>query len=514
MNARARNGARRVVLFVPRRDDPTRGEPYSADILPLEILTVAGGPVRDGFEVVLIDAMVEEDPIPRVLEACESALCFGSTAIVGPQVGNGKRVAEAVRARFPELPIVWGGWFPSVAPAMYFEAGLADAVVLGQGELTFAELVQALASGADLEEVAGLALWREGELLRTAPRPVARASALPPIPWQLFDFEPYRERQLAAGAHVRHRMPAPARWTGARPPVSFCLVSSYGCPTDCTFCCSPEFTARRWKATPGGVLAEEVLELRERFGFDSLRFQDANWGVAEKRAREFAGGLLAAREERGSPTLYWNATIEIEAVLRYADETLDALVDSGLHLMWMGAETGTLEMQERIRKHVEVPRIPEAIERLVRRDVTTGVFWIIGFPDEEHASMRSTIEAAGRTKLLFPGCASELYPFRPLPGTPDYTRAAELGWDLPASFEDWSRFFEWKWHTEDNPLPNDVRRDWRRYIQTAAHYDRNVKAGPRWMRAAVAKLAEWRLRSGNYAFPAEQKLFDLCVRRG
>ena len=133
--------AGRVVLFVPRRDDPARGEPYSADVLPLEVLTVAGGPVRDGFEVVLIDAMVEEDPIARVLEACEGALCFGSTAIVGPQVGDGKRVAEAVRARHPELPMVWGGWFPSVAPAMYFEAGLADAVVVGQGELTFSELV-------------------------------------------------------------------------------------------------------------------------------------------------------------------------------------------------------------------------------------------------------------------------------------------------------------------------------------------------------------------------------------
>jgi len=503
-----------VVLFVPRRDDPARGEPYSADVLPLEVLTVAGGPVRDGFEVVLIDAMVEEDPIARVLEACEGALCFGSTAIVGPQVGDGKRVAEAVRARHPELPMVWGGWFPSVAPAMYFEAGLADAVVVGQGELTFSELVQALAAGEDLETVAGLALWRDGELFHTAPRPVARAGELPPIPWQLFDFEPYRRRQLAAGAHVRHRMPRPARWEGTHPPVSFCLVSSYGCPTDCSFCCSPELYSRRWKATPGGDLAQEVLELRERFGFDSLRFQDANWGVAEKRAREFAQGLLAEREERGTPPLYWNATIEIEAVLRYAEETLDELVASGLHLMWMGAESGTASMQERIRKHVEVARIPEAIERLAQREVTTGVFWIIGFPDEEPAAMRATLDAAARTKLRFPGCASELYPFRPLPGTPDYARAAELGWNLPRSFEDWSRFFEWKWHTEGTPLPEDVRRDWRRYIQTAAHYDRNVSEGPRWLRAAVAKLAGWRLRSGTYAFPAEQKLFDLCVRRG
>jgi len=498
----------KVVLYLPRRDDPARGEPYSADILPLEILTVAGGPELDGFEVVLIDAMIEADPIPKVLEACEGALCFGTSAIVGYQVWDGSEVSRAVRERYPDLFQVQGGWFPSVAPELYFEAGIADAVVIGQGELTFRELVRALDGGDDLEQVAGLALWRDGALLRTDFRHVARPHELPPVPWHLFDFEPYRQQQLAAGhGHVRHRMPNPKRWTKAHAPVGFSLVSSYGCPTDCSFCCSPELTARRWRAQKGDEMAEEAMELQARYGFDTLRYQDANWGVAEKRAREYAETLLAAGAD-----LHWNATIEIETVLRYDDATLDALVASGCHLMWMGAETGTQEMQERIKKHVQVDRVPEAIERFVSRDVTTGCFWIIGYPGETHASMKATLDAAARVKLAFPGCASELYPYRPLPGTPDYREAEALGWNLPRSFADWGQFFEWKWHTEGNPLPLDIRRSWRRYIQTASHYDRNVKEGPSWMRELVAKLAGWRLERGNFAFPIEQKLFDLCVR--
>lgn len=510
MSRRHSSDKPRIVLYLPRRDDPARDEPYSADILPLEILCVAGGPEADGFEVVLIDAMIEEDPLPKVLEACEGALCFGSSAIVGYQVWDGHVVSKAVRAKFPDLFQVQGGWFPSVAPQMYFEAGIADAVVIGQGELTFRELVHALADGGDIDSIPGLALWRDGQLLRTDFRHVARPNELPAVPWHLFDFEPYRELQLrSTGRRTRHRMPDPNGWKESRPPVGFSLVSSYGCPTDCSFCCSPELTARRWRAQAGDEMAEEAIELQARYGFDTIRYQDANWGVNEKRSRLFAETLL----ERGAD-LYWNATIEIETVLRYGDETLDALVESGCHLMWMGAETGTEEMQARIKKHVQVDRIPEAIDRLVSRDVTTGVFWIIGYPGEAKESMKATIDAAARVKLQFPGCASELYPFRPLPGTPDYEQAERLGWNLPRSFEAWGKFFEWKWHTEGNPMPDEIRTAWRRYIQTASHYDRHVKDGPGWMREVVAKTAAWRLRSGNYGFPVEQKLFDLCVRRG
>ena len=506
MSGRARS--RRLVLFLPRRDDPVRGEPYSADLTPLELLQIAGGPVAEGYEVELIDAMVDDDYLERVLEACGGALLFASSCILGYQVWDGYRVARAVRERHPRLPIVQGGWFPSVVPEMYLEQGLADAVALGQGELTFLELVQAVESGVDLETVAGLALWREGGLVRTVPRPVVGFDRLPDVPWQLLDFERYAEKQRRqAGARIRHRMPSPAGWDEARVPIGFGHFSSFGCPTDCTFCCSPLVTGRRWKAIPGAQLADELVELQDRFGFDVVRFNDANWGVAEKRTREFAQGLL----ERGRP-IHWNATIEIDSILRCSDETLDLVRDSGCHLMWIGAETATEAMQARIRKHIDVETIPRALSRLVERGITTGCFWIIGFPGEEPASIEETLRRAAEVKLRFPGCASEVYPFRAVPGTVDFQAACEQGYEPPKDFEGWAQCFEWKWNTERTPLPPDLRERWRRYIQAAAFYDQHVREGPRWARRALARIAGWRLQRGRYAFPLEQKLFDQYVR--
>ena len=49
---------KKIVLFLPHRADPTRGEMFSADLLPLELLQIASGPIADGYEVVMIDAMI------------------------------------------------------------------------------------------------------------------------------------------------------------------------------------------------------------------------------------------------------------------------------------------------------------------------------------------------------------------------------------------------------------------------------------------------------------------------
>ncbi|MBL4771964.1 MAG: hypothetical protein JKY61_12685, partial [Planctomycetes bacterium] len=60
--------------------------------------------------------MIEPNYMDKLLEACDGALLFGSSCILGYQVYDGYLAAKAVRERYPSLPIIWGGWFPSVIP--------------------------------------------------------------------------------------------------------------------------------------------------------------------------------------------------------------------------------------------------------------------------------------------------------------------------------------------------------------------------------------------------------------
>ncbi|MAE28380.1 MAG: hypothetical protein CMJ87_05255, partial [Planctomycetes bacterium] len=253
--------SKRIVLFLPHRADPDQGVRVAADLLPLELLQIAGIPDREGYEVVIVDAMVHADYEQRLMELCDGALLFGSSCILGFQVAHGAKVARAVRERYPKLPIIWGGWFPSVAPELFLREGVADAVALGQGELTFWDTVQAIDNGTDLTEVAGLALLREGQVLRTAHRPVIGFDQVPDVPWHLIDYEEYATLQANPGPwKLRHKYPDPWSLPAGTPVRGFSFYSSFGCPEPCTFCCSPEVTGRRWKALPGQLLAERLLE--------------------------------------------------------------------------------------------------------------------------------------------------------------------------------------------------------------------------------------------------------------
>jgi len=101
---------------------------------------------------------------------------------------------------------------------------------------------------------------------------------------------------------------------------------------------------------------------------------------------------------------------------------------------------------------------------------------------------------------------------RPIPGTEDFKAAIDLGYEPPSDFYSWGACFEYKYNSQNTPIPEGVRTTWQRYNNTAAIFDEHVREGPLWMRKLLAKVAGWRLRRGEYRFPLEQKLFDVYVR--
>ena len=499
---------KRIVLFLPHRADPEQGVRVAADLLPLELLQIAAWPVQDGYEVHIVDAMVHPDYEKRLIELCDGALLFGSSCILGFQVAHGARVSKMIRAKFPDLPIIQGGWFPSVAPELYFEENCADAVALGQGEITFREIVQALDCGNSLEEVAGLAIMREGKMIYTDHRPVVGFDQIPDAPWHLIDFEEYVKLQNEPGDFkLRHRYPDPWDMKPGTPIRGFSYFSSFGCPEPCTFCCSPMVTGRRWKAIPGDVLAERLLELHERLDFNVMRFQDANFGVAEKRSNAFCDGLI----EAGSP-FWWSGCYEITTIDRFKQASLDKMAEARCHMIAVGAEAGSVEQQEKIEKKIPVDLFASSLAEMNKRGITTGCSWIIGYPGETPESMRTTIEVAAEMKYLFPRSASDIFPFRPIPGTKDFDTSVKLGYQPPRTLEEWGGCLEYKLDIDDLQLPEDVITLWRRYGVASTFYDGLAQEGSGPVRRFMQRISGWRLRTNNYSFPLEHKLFHAYSR--
>jgi anaerobic magnesium-protoporphyrin IX monomethyl ester cyclase len=496
---------RRVVLYYPERGNPELGQPYSADLLPLEFLQIGATAREAGFEIDIVDSMIEANPREVLMKKLEGAFAFGSTCIVGYQVHDGAEVAALVRSKHPNLPIIWGGWFPSVAPELYLSQNLADAVCIGQGEVTFKEWLCALRDGTPVEEVAGLALWRDGKLFHSPKRAVVQLKDLPEPDFDLVPVAKYldiQERQ-ASTAKVRYRFPDPPGYSMTKPYRAISFFSSYGCPEPCSFCCSPLVTNRRWVALPAKMLVDRIAKLKAKHGFDVVRFQDANFGVNPKRVKEFCRELIDQKVN-----IHWNGTIEVETILQCDDETLDLMRDSGCHMMWVGAETASQEMQAYIRKGIGEGHTMRAMERMWKRNIKIGLFWIIGYPEETEASMRATLDLAAQIKYRFPNCTSEVLLYRPLPGTESGEHAKRIGYEMPMSFETWGRMIEYKFENKTfDALPAKIKRDYHRYTYLVPWYDGLVK-GRSPYHSFLRKMAGYRLNKQWYELPIEFKLYD------
>jgi len=451
----------RLVLYHPqsavRREPPHCRWP---DELPLPLLTIAAWPLRRGYDVVLVDGtrVSAAEARGRVLEACEGALLFATTGILGPQVRDALQVTRAVKARFPDLPALVGGWFASVVPELYLATGLFDAVALGQGEITFRELVAAVDAGTPLEEVAGLALLRDGLPVRSARRPIVAWDRLLDCPWDLLQPEDYRVPQQrmwrGKGRGVYRNIELPS--------FQIAYFSSFGCPLPCTFCCSPSVSGQRWQAMSAERMLDDLCALQDRWGFDSVHFNDANFGVDVRRMVAFAEGLL-----RRGLRMHWLAYVQAESFLRCTDEELDALAASGLYGCVLGAEAGSAPTMARVRKPTREGGNLEAARRLAARGIVPRMTYMIGFPWEDRCSMLATIDEARRVVQHCPGARPEIWPFLPIPGSEDWNEALERGYAPPARLEDWGAVGDY-W--EEAPWPGRIPADVERRRRLFMHF--------------------------------------------
>ncbi|MCZ7600368.1 MAG: cobalamin-dependent protein [Gammaproteobacteria bacterium] len=162
--------------------------------LPLSLLHL--GAVLEGrHEYTILDGNLEPDCARLAAEAVRASKhdLVGLSVMPGPQVGPSIEVSRAVRAADPDVPIVWGGYFPTLYTAAALNAPYVDYVVRGQGEETLLALLDALpgrrptaadsGAPAGLETVAGLSYKRDGAQVHTRTGRSARRTASTPLPY-------------------------------------------------------------------------------------------------------------------------------------------------------------------------------------------------------------------------------------------------------------------------------------------------------------------------------------------
>ena len=441
--------------------------------MPLALVAVASALDRERWEPVIVDGRLESRE--TLMSHLEDAACLGITVLTGRPLRDALEVSRAARARFPELPIVWGGWHPSLFPEMCAAEESVTAAVTGQGEETFPELLERFTAGASPSGVAGCAHRNGGEVRVEPPRPMGDVDRFPRHDYGLLDVERYFERKGQLD-----------------------YVSSQGCRFRCAFCSDPAVFGRGWYGYAPERMVEEIADLWRRHRFDDLSFQDETYFTYEKRVAGVAEGFL-----REGLRFSWLGTIRVDQGRRLDESVLALCARSGLRRVMMGLEAGSQETLDRIQKDIRVEDVWITVEKLLRHGVGVLVNVIVGFPDEPPESVRETLRVARRLRATSPDVELAIFQYKPYPGNPITDRLRAGDYRLPGTLEEWADFDyvggESDWLTANQ----------KREIENFKFYQRVGYSGNRSLwRRPLQTLSRWRVERGAYGFPVERRLAE------
>lgn len=394
----------------------TRYRWAGAVLPPLGILYIAAVLERAGHEVRVVDANARNMGIAEVVEQVK-AFDPHVVGLTGTTLSfeSNARIADAIKAWNPNLPIVMGGVHAQGAPETCLEVASIDYVIPGEGEYVMLEFVECLERGDDLTGVKGVVMRREGKVIDTGPgRLVENLDDLPfPARHLLHDMSVYHQKSIAYRVKPHTTM-----------------FTQRGCPFQCVFCSSSkqfrDVFNKRVRAHSVAYIREEIRHLQSNYGIKEIYFADDTFNLKQTRVTQICDMIL---EE--FPGLKWSCNFEAKY---FDDDVLKHMRKAGCWLVQMGVETGNAEIMKTIQKGIDLDEVRRAAAAAERTGMVVKASFILGNPGET----RETIEETIRFAESLPVHYITFTMMAPLPGTYFWQNADEYGTFDRSSYDKFS----------------------------------------------------------------------------
>ncbi|MFA4884204.1 MAG: radical SAM protein [Candidatus Margulisiibacteriota bacterium] len=329
------------------------------------------------------------------------------------------KISEAInRAKNRPFYII-GGHGPSPEPEYFLKKTGADAVVIGEGERTIIELLEAVAQRLPLKEVKGIASREGDKVVVNERRPLIEDIDSIPFPaYELFPIEYYRLLRMPHATNADFVMP---------------ILSGRGCTFECNFCYRMDkgFRPRR-----SDSIIEEIELLKRKFGITYIAFGDELLMSSVARTEELCRAFIKAQ---------LNIKWDCNGRLNYAKpDLLKLMKEAGCVFINYGIESMDEKALRAMNKALTVKQIITGIENTLAAGISPGYNIIFGNIGENAESLRLGMEF-----LLKYDDHSQLRTIRPVtpyPGSPLYYYAIEKG-----LLKDCADFYENK-HTNSDLL--------------------------------------------------------------
>lgn len=280
------------------------------------------------------------------------------------------------------------------------EAGVIDAVVTGEGELTVPEMLDRLQQGKSLTGVEGV-VYRDGDgIINNPPRPLISN----------LDSIPFPDRELLGDKNLY--IPPPA--TYKRKPVAV-MLTSRGCNRRCIYCFQLDKERKsgiRFRSVKN-VLAEIELCLEQ--GYREIKFLDDTFAADYDRAMRIACEIKSRHLD-----FTWFVSARVDQVDK---PLLMAFKEAGCWAILLGAESGVQKNLNTIRKGITLDQTRKAVKTAKEAGLKVITPFIFGIPGETFDEGLKTVEFACK---LDPDIAN-FHAITPFPGTELYDNVEKYG---------------------------------------------------------------------------------------
>ena len=432
------NKQKKVLLFFPQ---PL---PYERNWfgVPLALLAISRLLDKKKYNINIYARFLQDNCDKEILENGKDALCLGISAMTSFQIQDGLRLAKIFKKKYPKIPIVWGGWHPSILPFQTAQNSFVDIVVRGPGDYTFPELVETLYQGGNLKDVKGITFKVKNKIITNQDRGPADLSLLPPLPYHLIDMEKCYQNTEYGQRTIPY-------------------ISSYGCPHRCAFCVEEIVNKRQWRPVPAKVVLKEWENLVKKYKADSIAVYDSNFFVDEKRVTIICEGLIKKKIK-----IKWgNANGRAGQLSRYQEKTWKLMEKTGCAMILTGAESGSQKALDFISKDMNVDELVKFTEKCNQHHIKILYSFLVGLPWSKNpqendkfvdGEYKATLGLIDRLLKICNRNRYTYYIFLPYPGAALFHRAVSLGLKYPKSLVGWSNYLV----SPENAFKETLRQKW------------------------------------------------------
>ena len=455
--------------------------------LPLSVLSIAAM-LEGREEYVIVDGNLDPRPKDTLLALMQQhkVELLASTVMPGPQTKSAVETLPEIHARFPNVPTVWGGYFPTNYTAAALNAPYVDYAVRGQGDETILELLDVVREKRDPATVAGLSHKDpNGRHVHNPERPMKSPGAFPWYPYHRLPMEKYL-------------LPT---YLGKRTAVH---QASIGCPFSCNFCGVVTFSGNRQRTESAERTASILWRLKENYGADAVQFYDNNFFLREDNARELAERITPLKTR-------WWCEGRVDILLRYSDATLATLRRAGCTMIFVGAESGSDWVLQEMKKQLTTEQTLEFASRIRKSGIVAEFSFVIGNPQDPDRDTRECLRFIRKVKHLNPESEIIINTYTPVPQRQQMYGNVEDRVEFPTTPEEWATERWQRFMTQKDPAAPWLRPRIKRLID---NFDVVVTSRwptiqdihlPGWGRRLLKMLSDWRYRLKVYSFPVELK---------